>query len=91
MLQDIKTVGEVLSKRSKSWSQMDALKNDRQALQEMYDRMMAVMEKGADSRSEGRNNVQGKKFSYAPDGKLANNVIERDMPDSQGTEVLRNM
>ena len=51
MLQDIKTAGEVLSKRSKSWSQMDALKNDRQSLQEMYDRMMAVMEKGAEKQT----------------------------------------
>ena len=44
MLKDIKAAGKALSKRSKSWEQMDALAKDRKALQEMYDRMMAVME-----------------------------------------------
>lgn len=44
MLKDIKEAGKVLSLRSKSWEQMDALANDRKALQEIYDRMMAVME-----------------------------------------------
>lgn len=44
MLKDIKAAGKALSTRSKSWAQMDALAKDRKALQEMYDRMMAVME-----------------------------------------------
>ena len=49
MLKDIKAAGKALSTRSKSWAQMDALAKDRKALQEMYDRMMAVMEKTAEN------------------------------------------
>ena len=65
LLQDIKAAGDVLSKRSASWAQMDALKNDRQTLQEMYDRMMAIFEKGPELRADDqvaefeRNMVEG--------------------------------
>ena len=48
LLKDMKAAGEALSKRSKSWEQMDALAMDRKTLQEIYDRMMAVMEKPAE-------------------------------------------
>ena len=65
LLQDIKTAGDALSKRSTSWAQMDALKNDRQTLQEMYDRMMEILEKGPELRADDqvaeyeRNMVEG--------------------------------
>jgi len=52
LLKDIQTAGKALSQRSRSWVQMDALKNDRQTLQEMYDRMMAIMEKPAENREQ---------------------------------------
>ena len=53
LLQDVKTAGKQLSTRSQSWAQMDALKNDRELLQGMYDRLMAVMEKPGESNQKG--------------------------------------
>lgn len=55
LLNDIKVAGRELSKRSQSWAQMDALAADRKAMQEIYDRMMAVMEKPAENVAD--NNV----------------------------------
>lgn len=51
LLEDVKKAGQELSSRSQSWAQMDALANDRKALQEIYDRMMAIAEKGAQEES----------------------------------------
>ena len=53
LLKDVKAAGEKLSTRSQSWAQMDALKNDRELLQGMYDRLMAVMEKQGESKQKG--------------------------------------
>ena len=43
LLGDIRKAGEVLSQRSRSWAQMDALKNDREKMQKIYDIMMQIM------------------------------------------------
>ena len=59
LLKDVKNAGTQLSKRSKSWSQMDALAKDRKSLQKMYDMMMQVME----SESEGTAETGGVKMS----------------------------
>lgn len=53
LLNDIQTAGKKLSERSKSWEQMDALANDRELLQGMYDRLMKVMEKPGESKQKG--------------------------------------
>ena len=55
LVDDVKRVGEALSKRSPSWKQMDALAKDRKSLQTIYDMMMSVMERGAEDVSD--NNV----------------------------------
>lgn len=55
LLEDVRNAGQRLSARSKSWEQMDALAKDRHALQEIYDRMMAVMEKPAEASQTARN------------------------------------
>lgn len=53
MLTDVKAAGEQLAKRSKSWAQMDALKDQRAELQTMYDRMMDVMSRPVEKSQSG--------------------------------------
>lgn len=69
LLQDVKTAGKQLSTRSQSWAQMDALKNDRELLQGMYDRLMAVMEKPAEENAGETRVVKlsAKESSYDPE------------------------
>lgn len=53
LLSDIQKAGEVLSQRSRSWAQMDALKNDREKMQKIYDEMMRILaEEGEASGKE---------------------------------------
>lgn len=44
LINDIKQAGNVLSERSKSWAQMDALKGDEGTLQALYDVMETIMQ-----------------------------------------------
>jgi hypothetical protein len=44
LINDIKQAGNVLSERSKSWAQMDALKGDEGTLQALYDVMESIMQ-----------------------------------------------
>lgn len=46
LMEDIRKAGERLSQRSRSWAQMDALKDDREALEGIYQRMMEMLEGG---------------------------------------------
>lgn len=87
LLKDVKAAGEKLSTRSQSWAQMDALKNDRELLQGMYDRLMAVMEKPAEA-SNGETRVvklSAKESSYDPE----NAAIKDQIANSR--ELLNSM
>lgn len=52
LLEDVKNAGQALSSRSQSWAQMDALANDRKALQDIYDMMMRIMEGQSEEQIE---------------------------------------
>ena len=53
LLSDIQKAGELLSQRSRSWAQMDALKGDREKMQKIYDEMMRILaEEGEASGKE---------------------------------------
>ena len=82
LLQDVKTAGEKLSHRSKSWAQMDMLAKDRKTLQEMYDRMMQVME------SEGTAEEESRKNGLDVPG---NNVVKMSAKESDQANENRNL
>lgn len=52
LINDIRKAGESLSQRSRSWQQMDALTGDADALQQIYDKMMAIYEAGTEAEAE---------------------------------------
>lgn len=79
-----------------SWKGMQALKNDHESLKAIYDCLMEGLEATnqqaqQETATETDADEGGYKYSFAPGGKLASNGIERDMPDAERAEVLRNM
>lgn len=60
LLEDIRRAGERLSRRGKSWEQMDALRGDREALQGIYERMMGILE-GKGGQEEYQKGTDGHK------------------------------
>lgn len=93
LISDIRKAGESLSQRSRSWQQMDALTGDADALQQIYDKMMAIYDagteaEGADAAPSGGFIIEEHRFSMkAPveetsDLLAVHNLTEENLRDT---------
>lgn len=87
LVDDVKRVGEALSKRSPSWKQMDALAKDRKSLQTIYDMMMSVMERGTEDvadtdvvKMSAKESANDQEIAHIKDQLIANRDAVNRLP-----------
>lgn len=64
LIDDIRKAGVTLSERSQSWKQMDALKDDRESLQKLYDAMKGIFD-GDGNELSGVEVIDGSAVKYS--------------------------